>query len=316
MINWNHRACGTAGALLFIVLALSFPLQGQDRFQVEIQGGVSFLNPKDLNLFSRAEEQYNEIYFIQRHLGWQGYFLNDFPEISYALPAGVRVRYRLSERLSLSLGVEGFRRRENFSLAGEFSYSAGYVLTEKKGYDRFHLGLAGWSMLGGVHYRFSAGDMTELEVGLAAGWTRAEFSFASDWTYSVILDDAGYPFMSTDGGRLEGDGAGGGFLAQGMLRLSRALGRRFGIFLEASYTFSRLKSLTGSGRETRLGIPGETTWEGRWGIKREEIVMPYLTDSVLVPANYWAGWVAGQRERDFVLDLSALRMSLGLYLRF
>jgi hypothetical protein len=315
MINRNQRARRAAIALL-VVSALSLPLLGQDRFQVEIQGGLSLLNPKDLNLLSKAEEQYNEIYFIQRHLGWQGFFLNDFPEIRHALPAGVRVRYRLSDTLSLSVSLEGFRQSRNFSPSGEFSYSAGYVLTEKKEYNRFHLGLEAWSVMGGVHCRFPAGEFTELEVGVAAGWTRAKFDFASDWSYNVTLDDVDFPFTADDGGTLEGDGAGDGFVAQGMLRLNRALGRRLGFFLEAAYTFSRMKSISGSGRETRLDIPGETTWEGRWGIKREEIVMPYLTDSVSVPTNYWSGWVAQQRERNFVLDLSALRLSLGLYMRF
>ena len=314
--NQHQRARLTAVTLLLVVLALALSLQGQDRFQIEVQGGVSFLNPSDLNLLSKAEEQYNEIYFIQRHLGWQGYFLNDFPEIAHAFPASIRARYRLSDALALSVGLEGFRRSENYPVSGEFSYSAGYILTEKKEYDRFHLGLEGWSVLGGVHYRFAAGEFTELEVGLAAGWTRVKFDFGSDWTYTVILEDEGFPFTATDGGTLEGDGSGEGFVAQGMLRLSRALGRRLGLFLEAAYAFSRLKSITGRGRETRLGVPGQTTWEGRWGIKREEIVMPYLTDSVLVPTNYWAGWVAEQRERDFVLDLSGFRLSLGLYLRF
>ena len=101
-----------------------------------------------------------------------------------------------------------------------------------------------------------------------------------------------------------------------MLRLNRALGRRWGFFVETAATYCRLKSLEGAGRESRLSIPGETTWEGIWAIKKEEIEMPHDSATVLVPTNYWEGWVAGQRERDFVLDVSGLRLVAGIYLKF
>ena len=105
-------------------------------------------------------------------------------------------------------------------------------------------------------------------------------------------------------------------MAKGMFRLNRSLGRRFGLFVETSATLGRLKSFEGAGRETRLGIPGETAWEGSWGVKREEIEVSWGSASVLVPTNYWEGWVAYQRERDFVLNLSGVRLILGIYLKF
>jgi len=313
--NAMRRLLSAVGPLL-VVLSLSLPLRGTDRFQVEVQGGIFLLNPADLNLLSRAEERYNEIYFIQRHLGWPGYFLNDFPEIRNAAPFGLRLRYRLLDALSLSAGVEGFRRSLDHSVSGGFSWSAGNVLTERKEYDPFHLGLEGWAATAGVHYRFRVGENTELEAGVAAGWARARFDFRSSWTYNVTLDDVYFPFTSTDGGTLEGDGTGSGFTGQVLLRLSRLLGRRLGFFIESSFSYCRLSSITGSGRETRLNIPGETTWEGEWGIKSEEIVMPHMSDTILVPTNYWGGWTAGQRVRDFVLDLSGLRFGLGVFVRF
>jgi hypothetical protein len=301
---------------LLVVLSVSLPLRGTDRFQVEVQGGFFLLNPSDLNLLSRAEEQYNEIYFIQRHLGWQGYFLNDFPEIRNAAPFGLRLRCRLSDALSLSAGVEGFRRSRDYSVSGTFSYSAGYILSERKEYKPFHIGLEGWTATAGVHYRFRMGEKTELEVGVAGGWARVRFDFKSNWTYNVTLDDVDYPFASTDGGTLEGNGTGSGFSGQVMLRLSRLLGRRWGFFVESNLSYCRLTSIKGSGREMRQDIPGETTWEGAWGIKREEITMPYMSDTVLVPTNYWEGWTAGQRIRDFALDLSGLHFGLGFFVRF
>ena len=104
-------------------------------------------------------------------------------------------------------------------------------------------------------------------------------------------------------------------MVQGMLRLNRMLGRRFGFFVETAYTYCRIKSLEGSGREALIGIPGETTWEGTWGIKKEEIHVLWGDKEVLVPTNYWAGWIESQRERDFVLDLSGFRLVLGIVFR-
>ncbi len=302
-------------AFFFAGQGYSSPTDDRGLFQVELTGGLSLLWPKDLNLLSRAEERYNQIYFVQRHLGWKGYFINDFPEIRYSLPIGIGVRCRVSGGLSLSASWEGFRRSEDYPVSGQFSYSEGWTLTERLEYGRFHLGLEGWTALGGVHYSMTIGKSLELEAGVAAGWAQAKFDFGLDRTYTVTLDDPGYPFQASDGRTLEGDGKGGGLAARVMLRLSRPLGRRFGVFAESSYTYCRLRAIEGGGRETRLGIPGETTWTGTWGIKREQIVMPYFTETVFVPTNYWGGWTAAQHQRDFVLDLSGLRLGVGLFVR-
>jgi hypothetical protein len=169
--------------------------------------------------------------------------------------------------------------------------------------------------MGGLHYKFGVGRYTELEAGVAAGWTRAEFDFRSSWAYSINLIANGFVHSSIDGGTLEGDGKGDGLSAKGMLRLNRALGQRFGFFVETSALYCRLKSFRGSGRETRLGIPGETAWEGPWGIKREEVEVSWGSALVSVPTNYWEGWMAAQRERDFTLNLTGVRLILGIYLK-
>jgi hypothetical protein len=301
--------------LIIIIIAGAIPLLGQGRFQLEIYGGVSFLNPRDLNLLSKAEEQFNQLIFVERYLGWQGYFINDFPRISTVVPAGFRVKYHISEKFAVSVDMEGFRRTREEAISGSFTYAPSWSLTEAKEYAPYRLSLQGLSVMGGVHYRFSVGRYTELEIGAAAGWTRATFDFRSTWAYSIDLIAEGFIHSSVDGGTLEGDGKGDGFAAKGMVRLNRALGQRFGFFVETSATYCCLRSLRGSGRETRLGIPGEAAWEGSWGIKREDVEVSWGSTSISVPTNYWEGWTAAQRERDFILDLSGIRLLLGVYLR-
>ncbi len=311
-ISFTHRF--TIG-LIFSMLLLPALLTGEERFQIEMYGGISFINPKDFNLFSKAEQQYNDIYFIERLRHYNGYFVNDFPEIRDMIPAGLRLRYRVTEKLSFSLGAEGFIQKKKLSVKGSFGYSSTTSENHIKKYDPFQLGLSGYALMGGVHYRMPVGSKTDIEVGAVAGWAKAEFDFSSNWTYTASYQGTSVFYSSTDGGVLEGDGSGNGFIAQGMLRLNRMLGRRIGFFVETAYTYCRMESIDGSGRETRIGTPGETSWEGTWGIKREEIRVLWGEKDVSVPTNYWEGWNSTQRERDFVLDLSGFRLVLGFCIR-
>jgi hypothetical protein len=304
--------------LMICVLAL-FPggLLGEEKLQIEVYGGIAFMNPNDLNLFSEAEQQYNELYVIQR-LNWmQGYFVNDFPKIKSVLPGGLRIRYRLSSVFTLSMGVEGFFKRSERSLEGTFSYVYSGVQTERhtKSYDPFRLEVSGWSVLGGLNYRFPVGALTDLEVGAGAGWTFADFKFRSDWSSAIDFFGSAYDFSALDTVSLRGDGSGSGFTARAVVRLNRELSRRFALFVEAAGTYCRIVSLEGGGRESR-NTTGEDTWEGVWGIKKEEIRLSWAEADVLAPTNLWEGWPAQQRERDFVLDLSRLNLVLGIQIRF
>ncbi len=304
-----------AVCLAFGLFFLPASLTGMERFQIEIYGGISFINPKDFNLLSQAEEQYNDIYFIQRLRHYGGYFVNDFPEVRETIPAGLRFRYSASEKLSFSFGIEGFVKKKESTIEGSFGYSSTTSESHTKKYDPFRLGLSGYSVMGGVHYRLPVGSKTDIEAGAAAGWTFAEFDFHSNWSYRAVYQGTDISYDSVDGGVLEGDGSGNGFAAQALLRINRMLGQRVGFFVESAYTYCRLKSIEGKSRETRIGLPGENKWEGTWGIKREEITVLWGNADVNVPTNYWEGWTAGQRERDFVLDLSGFRLALGICLR-
>jgi hypothetical protein len=310
-------------SLKFLVVACSVcalflsptVLTGTERIQVELYGGISFIHPKDFNLLSQAEQQYNDIYFIQRLLYYSGYFVNDFPKIRETIPAGLRFKYNVSDKLSFSLGLEGFIRKTEKSIEGSFGYSSTASENHTKKYDPYRLGLSGYSVMGGVHYRLPVGGKTDIEVGAAAGWTFADIDFYSNWSYRAVYVGTGISYDSVDGGVLEGDGSGDGFAAQAMARLNRKLSRRIGIFVETAYTTCRLKSIEGTGRETRIGLSGEKNWRGTWGIKKEEIRVPWGSADVYVPTNYWDGWIASQRERDFVLDLSGFRLVLGIFFR-
>lgn len=304
-----------AAWLIWVLFFLPSILTAEERFQIELYGGISFVNPKDFNLLSKAEQQYNDIYFIERLRSYNGYFVNDFPEIRETMPGGVRFRYHLSEKLSFSLAAEGFFQKKKQSFEGSFYYSSTASENHTKKYDPYQLGLSGYAVLGGAHYRINIGSKTDIEAGVAAGWAKAKFDFISNWSYRASYQGTSVSYDSVAGGILEGDGSGSGFMGQAMLRLNRMLSRRIGFFVETAYTYCRMNSIEGSGRETRIGLPGETSWEGTWGIKKEDIRLLWGNKEVLVPTNYWGGWTASQMERDFVLDLSGFRLVFGICFR-
>jgi hypothetical protein len=314
----KNRVSSTHRITAFLACSLLFlpaVLNGADRFQIELYGGIAFINPKDFNLLSKAEQQYNDIYFIERLRSYDGYFVNDFPEIREAIPAGLRLRYRMSDRISFSIAFEGFIQKKKQTFEGSFGYSSTTAENHTKRYDPYQLSLSGYTVTGGVHYRVPVGSKTDIEVGGAAGWSKADFDYSSNWSYLASYQGTTVSYHSVNGGTLDSDGKGNGFMAQAMLRLNRMLGKSIGLFVETAYTYCRMKSIEGSGREVLNGISGETTWEGTWGIKREEIHVRWGDKEVLVPTNYWGGWTASQRERDFILDLSGFRLALGICFR-
>jgi hypothetical protein len=211
--------------------------------------------------------------------------------------------------------LEGFVQKKKTTFEGSCDYESTTAENHTKRYDPYQLSLSGYAVLGGIHYRMPVGSKTDIEVGAAAGWAKADFDFSSHWSYTTSYRAPTISYSSVDAGILEEDGSGSGFMAQALLRLNRMLGRRIGIFVESAYTFCRMKSIEGSGREVRVWAPGESTWEGTWGIKKEEIHMLWGDKEVLVPTNYWGGWTESQRERDFVLDLSSFRLVLGIVFR-
>ena len=286
----KRRPCGLMCLLILCSIWIPQGLLGEEKLQIELYGGIGFTNPKDLNLFSEAEQQYNDLYVVQRLRWMEGYFVNDFPEIRSILPGGLRVRYRISPVFALSLGLEGFFKRSERSPEGTFSYVYNGDQTERHiiAYDPYRLEVSGWSVLGGVNYRIPVGALTDVEVGAGAGWTFADFKFRSDWSHTIDFFGPVYDFSSLDAVSLQGDGSGSGFTARAVVRLNRELNRRFAVFMEAAGTYCRINALEGKGRESR-NTTGENTWEGAWGIKKEEIQLSWAEADILVPANYWEG---------------------------
>ena len=72
-----RRLAGPALAAMVFVGPVASGLSAADRFRVDVFGGLATLDPRDLNLLGKAEEQYNYLLFQERLFGYSGYFTRD-----------------------------------------------------------------------------------------------------------------------------------------------------------------------------------------------------------------------------------------------
>ena len=143
----------------------------------------------------------------------------------------------------------------------------------------------------------------------------ADCRYLSDWSYEWVTEGPGYRYMTySNTGVLEEEGSGIGIALDLGGRLSYPIIRRFEIFLEASYTYQVVKSISGSGREERNGR--SATWDGQWSIKNETVAAAWGELESEFPTGYWPTNSEEDRLRDFELDLSGFQLKLGLSFRF
>ena len=100
-----------------------------DRFQVELYGGIIFLNPSDLNLFvshdNRMQEFSYDSYFdylvaTDQIESWTKNQGEERKEIRRSFPIGGRLKYYLSETIALSLGFKYMSSTQTMDL--DFQY--------------------------------------------------------------------------------------------------------------------------------------------------------------------------------------------------
>jgi hypothetical protein len=143
----------------------------------------------------------------------------------------------------------------------------------------------------------------------------ADCQYFTDWSYEWVTEGPGYLYVTySSTGILEEKGSGTGISLDLGGRLNYPIISSFEIFLEASYAYQVVKSVSGPGREE---IDGRTaTWDGRWGIKGETVSAPWSEIETESPTGYWPNNSEDDRIRDFELDLSGFQLRLGLSFRF
>jgi len=299
---------------------------GSRRFQFELYGGAA---QPGLSAFNSLVDNDNRIQeftferlldFLQQQgeiISWTKNQQSGRKKIALSFPLGVRFRYRLSRRFSVSLGARASlgRREKDFSFEYTRRESLNYEDRESVKYSPYLLSARSLAVQAGFHYHASVSRKLTLEAFLAAGPVFADCRYSSDWEYIWHRKGPDMDFdVSRMTGHLEEMGKGTGIAADMGARIQYPVMKRLALFLEGVYSRQVVKKITGKGWEIRGDV--ETAWEGKWAIKKEMITAPWGTTGAAFPTNYWPEGSASSRVGDFRLDFSGFQARIGLCLFF
>ncbi|MCX6566477.1 MAG: hypothetical protein NTW38_08680 [Candidatus Aminicenantes bacterium] len=296
------------------------------RFQIEIFGGAMRLDPRDLNLRSEYDATLQAFRFDSflnywqaqgNILSWSKGEQDERGTIKAGFPLGLRVRYRLSGPVSISVGVVGLRagRSKNLLIEYNSQYSNGWYYRETLEYSPYTLSLSAILPQVGVHYEKPLSGRLGLEGSLSAGPIFARCRYLSNLDYSWHITGTGFDWPAFDQNvRLEENGSGTGFGLEAAARLNYQPAERWGLFLSAGYAYRKIKAISGEGSEIRDDV--RQTWEGSWAVGSEQMVAPWGEATLEFPTAYWPDGSAVSRVRDFALDLSGFQLKAGVFYKF
>jgi hypothetical protein len=297
-----------------------------DRFQIELYGGIIFLSPNDLNLFVSNDTRMQGFFYDSRldYLvatgeirSWTRAEGEKRNEIQRSYPIGGRLKYYLNETIALSLGFKYMTSTHSLDLEYQYFRNelSGERYNESIRYSPYSLSAKAYIPTLGIHISKTLKGKFVLEGFLCGGPMFADCRYLSDWGYEWVTEGPGYTYVTySSNGVLEEKGSGTGISLDLGGRINYPLVASFEIFLEASYAYQVAKSISGPGMEDIDGR--STSWDGRWGIKRETLSAPWGEFDTEFPTGYWPNNSEEERIRDFELDLSGFHLKLGLSFRF
>jgi hypothetical protein len=298
-----------------------------DRFQIEFLGGLSSLNPADLNLRAQFETEYRQfidyININRKNAGdiifYSKNLEGEYKKIKNALPLGFRFKYFLSNSIAISFGFNYISREKTSNVKDRYtiedSIDRHYILDFET--SPYTLSATGYIPAIGIHISRKLTRSVEIEGFLAGGPLFARCSYFMDHQ-SAPLSDEGVILDKSywDVEALEEKGKGTGFSLDGGVRMNLNLGKNFALFLEGGYAYQVANKISGPGYRT---IDYETErWEGDWGIKGVYIVEQWGARYFKLPSNSWEGEQEDEytKVRNFNLNLSGFRVKIGISYRF
>lgn len=309
-------------------------LFAKGKWQLEFQAGWSPIAPADLNIMSNYWRHYLQFNYAQYYEVLHQYYGSDFtymgfydqenlfPELKTILPLTLSIRYRLNQRLYLSLGLSYFRQKDTPLNSSAFNFQDSrpdnldlFQLSERALKYQFELAASGWVPALTIHYRLPLGQKFYFEGYLGGG------PFFAACTYAhTSINTSTYPdgFWRTSESNLHAKGSSVGIALSAGLRCGWQLLKNLEIFTAAGYDFRQARSIKGKAvQEIRYGdkesVPGAyatTNWEGPWRIRHLTSGSQWGTfeDDLL----YFGESYPNYTLRDFSLDLSAFQLRAGI----
>ncbi len=309
--------------LLLLVYLIGFSEEpGKKKFQLEVFGGFSTLNPEDLNLNADLRGQIMKFWYEDRYAYYvkvghiQSYNTNqegEFRTIKSALPVGFRLKYFVIQPLSLSLGFRYLARSGNPHIEHQLMISEndGTQITDTLEFSPFNISVEAFIPTLGIHFEKRLSDRIGAEIFMCGGPLVGRCKYSYDFRYERRTNGNRTSTSSLD---FEEKGSGVGIALDGGVRMNYSLSRHLGLFVEAAYAYGVVKDLEGPGYIDDNGEIEE--WEGEWGMKTYYqaeywgvVDSIYSSNSWEFPENYL--WV-----REFKLDLSGFQGRIGIAYRF
>ena len=298
----------------------------KERFQVELFGGFSTLNPADLNLRAQHDVEFIKFNYDNRYAFEKEYgnivsytkeMEGKFVRIKHAMPLGFRLKYFLNQSIAISLGFEYLSKNQSSDIRIQYSIVDSVLgqYVEEREIFPFTLSAEGYNPSIGIHYEKKITPSIGIEGFLTVGPLFANCSYFLDYRYAPIADDK--PIVElADWGELEEKGKGTGFGLNGGVRMNIDIGKNFGLFLEGAYAFQVVNKLSGPGSHTYNY--NRRTWEGDWAIKEIFVESAWGNIYYQLPSNSWEKESEDKyyKIRDFKLDLSGFRIKIGISYRF
>jgi len=309
------------GLSMLLFVSFMFPLEIKlKNFQIDFYGGVSTLNPADLNLRSEFDEKtdrfYNDGHFDYRasqnsNFSYRKIESGDYPRIKNAFLMGLRIKYYLSRHIGFSVGFQRLSRKLTKDVINQYAFPYDYGEFQYRCvYLPYTLSVQGYIPSFGLHFRTPLKGLLAAGGFLEVGPVFANCAYTLEYTEEWIspegnLLDKSSPWF------IEEKGKGTGYALDAGLRIFIDLGKLFP-FIESSYAYQKIKSLSGHGFELIDFL--ERTWEGEWGIRQGTASSEWGDLTYERPSNYWDGSIS--KHRDFTLDLSGFQFRIGISYRF
>jgi len=321
------------GALVLAAPAVLASQENAKKLEVEVFGGFSTLNPKDLNgraEYDRLYEDFNtELRYGYYHdaygnlVTYSGQVDGEFKKITQALPVGMRLKYELSPALSVSLGFKYLSCRQDSQVT--YQYDVRQVDPDGvQFYDEFSLfqqnspysiSVKAYVPMVGVHYRLGKIRFLNLEAFLAAGPMLASCEF-SRRRYANSLDS--YDYLTELDSSLEMKGKGTGLALEAGLQINVKVLKHIYLLMEGGYAYQSVWSIKGPGSaetttrdSNSAGYTDSAAWDGRW-----TMVEGYLENEWgSFPYAYPTGQPGTGNAPNFKLNLSGAQVRLGLSFR-
>jgi len=239
--------------IFLILLFASFSLSNEKiwkKLEIELLGGISTMNPSDLNLWSDMSEMTDK-FFNDDFFNYQASQNNNFsytkikngdiPWIKNAFLLGLRLKFELNNHIGISLGFKRLSREHNHEVSSAWTFPYDYGEYQYRiVYDPYILSVRGYIPSIGIHFQMplkgqlSAGGF--LEGGPLFGRCTLGYDYTEEW-YS----DEGNLIDRSSNRYVEEIGEGTGFVLEGGLRLSITMGK-FVTFLREAMLIKRSKT--------------------------------------------------------------------------